>query len=172
MSSLALRLTSRVLPRAFNASLKSKNIWSKVVPSACLNAFPPSSVDNTLRFFSDSHDDFATKRKPVDSEDEAMNMIKEHVEGNRVMLYMKGKPAQPMCGFSAKVVGALKKEGIDFSSVNVLDYPQIREGVKKYSDWPTVPQLYVNGEFIGGCDIVMDLHEQGELAEILKDKEN
>jgi monothiol glutaredoxin len=73
-----------------------------------------------------------------------------------------------MCGFSAKVVAALKETGsVDFASVNVLDYPSIRDGVKKFSDWPTIPQLYVNGEFIGGCDIVMSMQESGELKELL-----
>jgi len=76
----------------------------------------------------------------------------------------------PMCGFSAKVVKILKDESADFSSVNVLDYPTIREGVKKYSQWPTIPQLYVNGEFIGGCDIVTSMHENGELKELLEEK--
>ena len=84
---------------------------------------------------------------------------------------MKGTPNQPQCGFSARVVQILQVEGVDFSSVNVLDYPQIREGIKKYSDWPTVPQLYVDGEFIGGCDIVMSMHEAGELGEIVKKKD-
>jgi monothiol glutaredoxin len=93
-------------------------------------------------------------------------MIKEHVENNAVMLYMKGNPSMPMCGFSATVVKTLQEQGIDFSSVNVLDYPQIRDGVKKYSEWPTIPQLYVNGEFIGGCDIVTSMHESGELKDL------
>lgn len=82
---------------------------------------------------------------------------------------MKGNPSQPQCGFSARVVQILQKEGVDFSSVNVLDYPSIREGVKQFSDWPTIPQVYVNGEFIGGCDIVTSMHESGELAEMLKE---
>lgn len=73
-----------------------------------------------------------------------------------------------MCGFSAKVVAALKEIDVDFASVNVLDYPSIRDGIKKYSDWPTIPQLYVAGEFIGGCDIVMNMQESGELKELLK----
>lgn len=73
----------------------------------------------------------------------------------------------PMCGFSAKVVQILQTEGVDFSSVNVLDYPDIREGVKKFSEWPTIPQLYVDGEFIGGCDIITQMHEAGELKEVL-----
>jgi len=95
-------------------------------------------------------------------------MIDSHVKGNRVMLYMKGSPNQPMCGFSATVVGILKNSGADFASVNVLDYPEIREGVKKYAQWPTIPQLYVDSEFVGGCDIIKDLHESGELKEMLK----
>jgi len=86
------------------------------------------------------------------------------------MLYMKGNPSQPQCGFSMQVVQILQKEGVDFSSVNVLDYPTIREGVKKFSDWPTIPQLYVKGEFLGGCDIVKSLHESGELKEILNEE--
>ncbi|KAL3910321.1 MAG: hypothetical protein SGILL_007737 [Bacillariaceae sp.] len=72
-----------------------------------------------------------------------------------------------MCGFSARVVQVLQNEGVDFSSVNVLDYPDIREGVKKFSEWPTIPQLYVKGEFIGGCDIITQMHEEGELKEVL-----
>lgn len=119
-------------------------------------------------FSSDSHDDFAPKRAEVKGDDEALRMIKDHVESNPVMLYMKGNPSLPMCGFSARVVGILQEEGVDFSSVNVLDYPSIREGVKKFSEWPTIPQLYVNGEFIGGCDIVTSMHEAGELKELLK----
>lgn len=76
-----------------------------------------------------------------------------------------------MCGFSATVVQILKNQGVDFASVNVLDYPEVREGVKKYSQWPTIPQLYVDGEFIGGCDIVRDMHESGELSSLLKGEE-
>lgn len=118
-----------------------------------------------------SHDDFAPKKK-VDlsksDNDEIHDMIDSHVKSNRIMLYMKGSPSQPMCGFSATVVSILKKSGADFSSVNVLDYPEVRDGVKKYSQWPTVPQLYVNGEFIGGCDIVKDMDESGELEKLLQ----
>ena len=118
-----------------------------------------------------SHDDFAPQKKhDVDAgdDDAISSMIDSHVKGNRVMLYMKGSPSQPMCGFSATVVGILKNSGADFASVNVLDYPEIREGVKKYAQWPTIPQLYVDGEFVGGCDIIKDLHESGELKEMLK----
>ncbi len=89
-----------------------------------------------------SHNDFAPKRKEVKADDDVQQMIAQHVKENPVMLYMKGTPSTPMCGFSAQVVAALKAEGVDFSSVNVLDYPSIREGIKIYSDWPTIPQLY------------------------------
>mgnify|MGYP005862526551 CR=1 FL=1 len=133
----------------------------------------PSSVVPTsfqiASFSSDSHDDFAPKRKAVGGEDEAIQMIKEHVESNPIMLYMKGSPNMPMCGFSAKVVQILQAEGVDFASVNVLDYPSIREGVKKFSEWPTIPQLYVKGEFIGGCDIITAMAESKELAELLQE---
>ncbi len=116
-----------------------------------------------------SHSDFAPKRKAVSSEeDEVQQMIADHVRENRVMLYMKGNPSMPMCGFSGTVVNILKSHDVDFASVNVLEYPTIREGIKKFSDWPTVPQLYVDGEFVGGCDIVTAMEESGELQELLK----
>jgi len=123
------------------------------------------------RAFSDTHDDFAPQKKevPENAGDEATKMIEDHVTSNPVMVYMKGNPSMPMCGFSAKIVQTLQAEGVDFSSVNVLDYPSIREGVKKYAAWPTIPQLYVNGEFIGGTDIVTQMHESGELKELLEE---
>jgi len=127
---------------------------------------------NAVFFSNDSHSDFAPQRKTVSDDDEALKMIDDHVKNNRVMLYMKGNPSSPMCGFSATVVQVLQQQGVDFSSVNVLDYPMIREGVKKYSEWPTIPQLYVDGEFIGGCDIVTGMHENGELEELLKVEES
>merc|ERR1711935_588926 len=127
------------------------------------------SVAQTTRSFSDdSHGDFAAKKTTIsDGVDDAVDMIQQHVTANPVMLYMKGNPSQPMCGFSAKMVQTLQAEGIDFSSVNVLEYPSIREGVKKFAAWPTIPQLYVNGEFIGGIDIVSEMHESGELKALV-----
>jgi monothiol glutaredoxin len=96
-------------------------------------------------------------------------MIRDHVTKNPIMLYMKGNPQQPQCGFSATVVSILQSyPQVDFASVNVLDYPTIRQGIKTYSQWPTVPQLYVHGEFVGGCDIVQSLHAAGELQELWK----
>ena len=97
--------------------------------------------------------------------------IKEQVSKNRVVLYMKGSPDFPQCGFSANVVGILRACGVgDFYSVNVLENPDIRQGIKEFANWPTIPQLYVKGEFVGGCDIVREMHESGELSELLQTK--
>jgi len=96
--------------------------------------------------------------------------IKNEIKTNNVVLYMKGTPAFPMCGFSAATVQILTDLGVNFSSVNVLDSDKIREGIKKFSNWPTIPQLYVKEEFIGGCDIVKEMHENGELLELLESK--
>ena len=97
--------------------------------------------------------------------------IKNEIKTNSVVLYMKGSTAFPMCGFSAATVQVLTSLGVKFSSVNVLDNEKIREGIKKFSNWPTIPQLYVKEEFIGGCDIVKEMYESGELLELLKSKE-
>ncbi|EKU22741.1 glutaredoxin-like protein [Nannochloropsis gaditana CCMP526] len=118
----------------------------------------------------DSHDDFKPQRSsPPADLDGAIKMIAEQVKKHQIMLYMKGTPARPQCGFSAQAVRILHASGVDFDSVNVLDYPMIREGVKKYSEWPTVPQLFVGGEFVGGCDIMTSLFQSGELAQILEE---
>ena len=98
---------------------------------------------------------------------DALERIKEQVENNKVILYMKGTPQMPQCGFSAAVVGVLSHIGVQFRGVNVLEDEEIREGIKVYSDWPTIPQLYVKGEFMGGCDIVREMYETGELLEML-----
>ncbi|CAM9250424.1 unnamed protein product [Ectocarpus sp. 6 AP-2014] len=117
-----------------------------------------------------SDDDFKPKRKAVpEGADEVSDLIKKQVESNPVMLYMKGTPAQPQCGFSKQVVSILHSEGVSFSSVNVLDYPPLREGIKTFSEWPTIPQLYVKGEFVGGCDILTQLHQSGDLETMLKE---
>ncbi|GMI48402.1 hypothetical protein TrCOL_g8635 [Triparma columacea] len=135
----------------------------------------PSSV--LIRTFSSddsgSHSDFAAQKKSVPSGNQkALELIDSHVKSNPIMLYMKGSPNSPQCGFSARIVQILQSNGASFSSVNVLEYPEIREGVKQYGEWPTIPQLYVNGEFVGGCDIVTQMDEDGELEELLKTVEN
>jgi monothiol glutaredoxin len=95
--------------------------------------------------------------------------IKEIVTSNHVVLFMKGTPTFPQCGFSGKAIQLLKACKVtNFSAVNVFDDPQIREGIKHYSNWPTIPQLYVNGEFIGGADILTEMYNSGELLELLK----
>ena len=93
--------------------------------------------------------------------------IKNEIKANEVVLFMKGTPVFPMCGFSAAVVQVLNQVGVKFSSVNVLDSDEMREGIKQFSNWPTIPQLYVKEEFVGGCDIVKEMHENGELLELL-----
>lgn len=95
--------------------------------------------------------------------------IKQQIEQHPVVLYMKGNAQFPQCGFSARAVSLLKSCGVnDFLSVNVLEDPEIRQGIKDFSSWPTIPQLYVNGEFIGGSDIMAEMHESGELQALFK----
>ena len=96
--------------------------------------------------------------------------INNEIKSNDIVLFMKGTPVFPMCGFSAAVVQILNDTGIQFHSVNVLDNEDIREGIKKYSNWPTIPQLYVKEDFIGGCDIVKEMHESGELINLFNSK--
>ena len=100
------------------------------------------------------------------SESSVDDKINKLIEDNRILLFMKGTKTNPMCGFSAQVVSLLNNQGVDYETVNVLDDWDIREGIKSYSNWPTIPQLYVAGEFIGGCDIVMELDRRGELAKV------
>ena len=96
--------------------------------------------------------------------------IKNEIKSNDVVLFMKGTPVFPMCGFSAATVQVLSDIGVKFSSVNVLDSNEMREGIKKFSNWQTIPQLYVIAEFIGGCDIVKEMHETGELLELFNSR--
>jgi monothiol glutaredoxin len=93
--------------------------------------------------------------------------IQKQLTDNPVLLYMKGTPDFPQCGFSAQTVAVLRNIGAEFAYVNIFEDPEVREGLKAYSNWPTFPQLYVNGELIGGCDITLELHQSGELKEIM-----
>ena len=97
------------------------------------------------------------------------NIIQEHIDNNDVCLFMKGTPDAPQCGFSMAVTNMLKLLELNFHSVNVLEDQKIREGIKVFSDWPTIPQLYIKKEFVGGCDIVKEMYESGELAKLLED---
>jgi len=98
------------------------------------------------------------------------DQIKEMVEKNEVCLFMKGTPDHPQCGFSMAVSNVLKHLNVKFKGINVLDDQNLRQGIKDYSDWPTIPQLYVKGEFIGGCDIVKEMFEKGELKSLFEKK--
>ncbi len=96
--------------------------------------------------------------------------IKQDIADNSVVLYMKGTPVFPQCGFSSAVVQILTHLGVKFKGIDVLSDPEIRQGIKEFSSWPTIPQLYVKGEFVGGCDIVREMFEAGELSDFLKSK--
>lgn len=102
--------------------------------------------------------------------DTIFQRIQSEIEANPVMLYMKGNAMFPQCGFSARVVQVLSHMQVPFQTANVLEDPELREGVKAFSNWPTIPQLYVKGELVGGCDIVMEMFQNGELEDLFKEK--
>lgn len=104
------------------------------------------------------------------SEPEVFKSIRNEIETNDVVLFMKGSPKFPQCGFSAAVTHILTTLGVEFKGINVLEDPALRDGIKAFSDWPTIPQLYIKGEFIGGCDITKEMAQTGELQELLKEK--
>ncbi len=103
-------------------------------------------------------------------DDQTKNLIQDHIDNNDVCLFMKGTPDAPQCGFSMAVSNMLKILEVNFKGINVLENQNIREGIKVFSDWPTIPQLYVKKEFVGGCDIVKEMYENGELKKIFEDK--
>ena len=103
-------------------------------------------------------------------DDQTKNTIQKHIDNNEVCLFMKGTPDAPQCGFSMAVSNMLKLLEVNFKGVNVLEDQSIREGIKTFSDWPTIPQLYVKKEFVGGCDIVKEMYESGELSKLLESK--
>ena len=96
--------------------------------------------------------------------------IKDMVEGSDVFLFMKGTPLFPQCGFSSRAVAILEHLGVEFESADVLQDSEVRQGIKAYSEWPTIPQLYVKGDFVGGSDIMMEMYEAGELPQLMRDK--
>ena len=103
-------------------------------------------------------------------DDQTKNLIQKHIDTNEVCLFMKGTPDAPQCGFSMAVSNMLKILEVSYVGINVLESQSLREGIKKFSDWPTIPQVYIKGEFVGGCDIVKEMYENGELKKILEDK--
>lgn len=104
-------------------------------------------------------------------ENVVFDRIRKQIESNDVVLYMKGTAAFPMCGFSAAVVQILSQLGVPFKDINVLDDEDIRQGIKDFTQWPTIPQLYVKQEFVGGCDIIREMYETGELEDLFRQKE-
>ncbi|MBT3764230.1 MAG: Grx4 family monothiol glutaredoxin [Rhodospirillales bacterium] len=105
------------------------------------------------------------------SDNPTFDQIEEEINENQVVLFMKGTPMFPQCGFSAAVTQALTNLSVKFKGIDVLQDPALRDGIKEFSEWPTVPQLYVKGEFVGGCDIVREMYENGELQDMLKEKD-
>ena len=101
---------------------------------------------------------------------DVLKFIENEVKSNKVVLFMKGTPQAPMCGFSGQVVQILNHVGVPFKGINVLESDELRQGVKTFTNWPTIPQLYVDGEFVGGCDIVMEMYQSGELRQVMSDK--
>lgn len=120
----------------------------------------------------DSHDDFKPQRKPppTESAGDVEQRIRGYVEEAPLVVFMKGVPDMPQCGFSGRVVQILRAEGVqDIKSYNVLADPELREGIKKYSSWPTIPQVYIGGEFQGGSDTLLEMYQSGELSAALKE---
>ena len=104
------------------------------------------------------------------SEPQVFDRIRDEIGKNDVLLFMKGTPVFPQCGFSAAVVECLSELGVKVHGVNILVDPELRQGIKEFSQWPTIPQLYVKGEFVGGCDIIREMYETGELGQLMKEK--
>ena len=103
-------------------------------------------------------------------DDKTRDIIKNHIDNNEVCLFMKGTPDAPQCGFSMAVTNLLKILEVNFKAINVLEDQSIREGIKTFSDWPTIPQLYIKKEFVGGCDIIKEMYESGDLKKVFEDK--
>jgi monothiol glutaredoxin len=103
-------------------------------------------------------------------EDSTKNLIQSHIDNNEVCLFMKGTPDAPQCGFSMAISNMLKILEVNYKGINVLENVSLRDGIKEFSDWPTIPQVYIKGEFVGGCDIIKEMYENGELKKILDDK--
>ena len=103
-------------------------------------------------------------------DDQTKDLINNEITNNEVCLFMKGTPDAPQCGFSMAISNMLKILEVNYKGINVLESQSLREGIKEFSDWPTIPQVYIKGEFVGGCDIVKEMYENGELKKVLEDK--
>lgn len=162
----------------FRSSSQLKNLQGFTLKKNIVNMM----ISSSSKFFSsdssknndeaDSHDDFKPKSKiSLDLEGSDINkIIGNMVSANRVFLFMKGTKSSPACGFSYQIVSLLHLHGVEFETADVLSDAELREGIKSYTDWPTLPQLYVDGEFVGGFDIVSQMHQDGELKELFEEK--
>ena len=162
-----LRIANNRLFRGLSTLRCNHRVMSRPGPFLMSTAMSFSSVVG-----GESHDDFSPKKVESNDEETAktLSKISDLVKSNKVVLFMKGTPDAPQCGFSRAVVKILAAEGVDdYVFADVLKSPALREGVKKYSEWPTIPQVYVAGEFVGGCDILVDMHKKGELKQLLQE---
>ncbi|GIL75863.1 hypothetical protein Vretimale_5573 [Volvox reticuliferus] len=130
----------------------------------------PTPIWQLQRYLStdvDSHDDFKPKYAAPPANGNVVEQIQHVIANDKVHVFMKGTPEQPQCGFSRMACVVLQAYGVKFGATNVLADPAMREGIKKFTSWPTIPQVFVNGEFVGGCDILMGMHDSGELEKLL-----
>jgi len=164
------------IPKSFSSAAFASLIVTtrtNLFSSSCLFGFGKTQ---SLRFFSldeSSHSDFKTvyKQAPLTDKEkgEVRKFIEETISSSPVVIFMKGVPDAPRCGFSGLAVSILREEGVtDFKAVNVLEDDDIRQGIKEYTNWNTIPQIFINKEFLGGCDILKELYQSGELTQILK----
>lgn len=117
----------------------------------------------------DTHNDFKAVNKAPKDVPSARELVEKDIKKNPIMLYMKGVPAAPRCGFSALAVKVLQQYGVPFSARNILEDQELKESIKSFSNWPTFPQIFIKGEFVGGSDIILNMHQSGELKEMLND---
>lgn len=180
MHASARRTALRALARGVSSSASTNACATRTNATAFLasraSTSPSQSLPARVRaasrarraFASDTHDDFKPKVADASNED-VERAIESDVQTNAVLIYMKGSPSAPQCGFSNMACRILDHHGVEYASRNVLASEELRNGIKAYSAWPTIPQLYVKGEFVGGSDIMMSMHQSGELAELFKD---
>jgi monothiol glutaredoxin len=178
MHASARRTALRALARGVSSSASTNACATRTNATAFLASRASTSPSLPARvraasrarraFASDTHDDFKPKVADASNED-VERAIESDVQTNAVLIYMKGSPSAPQCGFSNMACRILDHHGVEYASRNVLASEELRNGIKAYSAWPTIPQLYVKGEFVGGSDIMMSMHQSGELAELVKD---
>lgn len=170
----------KVPKRAIATTKRVKKVVKSTKKSINASLTQISPIFQNKRFFSaigeGSDPAFSAQSKPQQSQtekeqDDLLQQIDSVVKSYPVVLFMKGTPAQPQCGFSRRVVQILSQLEVSYEACNVLDSVELREGIKVYANWPTIPQLFVNGEFVGGCDIVTQMFQQGELQDILPKNE-